>query len=135
MKKRHNYSRTDRVSQQVHEIVASLLLLDVKDPRVEGVQITAVEVTGDLQIANVYFVMLQGDGKPRPEVFEGLESVSGYLRKELGNQIRMRYTPELRFVFDESIERGRRMEELLGELEIPDRDETDRDDTDGGDDD
>ncbi len=118
MKKRNNYSRTDRVAQQVHEIVASLLLLEVKDPRVKGVSITAVEVTNDLQIANVYFVMLEEEGEPRPEVIEGLESVSGYLRRELGNQLSMRYTPELRFEYDESIERGRRMEALLSDLDI-----------------
>lgn len=124
MKKRHNYSRTDRVSQQVHEIVASLLLKEVKDPRVKGVEVTAVEVTGDLQIANVYFVMLEEEGEPGKDVYDGLESVSGFLRSELGNQIRMRYTPELRFVYDESIERGRRMEKLLDGLDIPDREET-----------
>jgi ribosome-binding factor A len=127
MKKRHNYSRTDRVSQQVHEIVASLLLKDVKDPRVQDVHVTAVEVTNDLQIAKVFFVMLENEGKPNDDVFEGLERVSGYLRRELGNSISMRYTPELRFEYDESIERGRRMEALLSELDIPDREDGDDD--------
>lgn len=123
MKKRNDYSRTDRVGQQVHEIVASKLLKDVKDPRVKGVSVTAVEVTGDLQIANVFFVMLEEEGKPRKEVFDGLESVSGYLRSELGSELHLRYTPELRFVYDKSIERGRRMEKLLDGLDMGEPDD------------
>lgn len=114
---RNESKRTDRVGQQIHQVIASLLLFDVEDPRLQNVQITGVEVTGDLRIANVYYVVIDREG-PEPEdaVRSALERSTGFMRKKLSDRLRLKHTPELRFEYDESIERGRRIEELLEEV-------------------
>lgn len=110
------YKRSDRVGQQLHEVIATLLLTEVDDPRVQQVQVIDVEVTADLQNAKVYYVMLD-QREPDPRTQEGLERAEGYLKHELGNRLSLRYVPHLEFVYDESVERGRRMEELLSDLD------------------
>ena len=85
--------------------------------------ITGVEVTRDLSVARVYYQILGGDPT---EVAEAFERASGFLRCRVGDQIRMRQTPELRFKYDDSIDRGRRVEELLAgmpELREPETDD------------
>ncbi len=91
-----------------------MLLFDVSDPRLKRVQITAVDCSGDLKFATVYFVVIEEDGpQPAEEVVEAVEKSAGFLRKLLSDRLDLRYTPELRFEYDESIERGRRIEKLL----------------------
>lgn len=115
--------RTERVGQQLHEMISSMLLFDVSDPRLKEVQITGVDVTTDLKVAEVYYVMIDQDS-PEPEdgVQGALQGSAGFLRKMLGEQLRMKYVPELRFKYDKSIERGRRIEALLDEIR-PDSEE------------
>ncbi|MEZ4462032.1 MAG: 30S ribosome-binding factor RbfA [bacterium] len=109
---------TDRVSQNMLEVLANLLITDVKDPRVENVQITAVDVTPDLRYAKVFYVLLD-KREPDDDAQDGLERAGGFLRRELGDRLTMRYVPELRFEYDESVERGRRMDELLRTIDTP----------------
>lgn len=97
------------------EVLASLILLEVKDPRVSQVQLTAVDVSPDLSFARVYYVMLDRR-EPDEDVQTGLERSSGFLRRELGVRLAIRHVPELRFVYDESVERGRRIDDLLSTL-------------------
>jgi ribosome-binding factor A len=105
------------VGQQIHEVLASLLLFEVEDPRLQNVQVTGVDVSGDLRIARVFYVVIDRDSpEPDEQVRSALERCSGYLRKCLGDRLRMKYTPELRFEYDESIERGRRIEALLQQV-------------------
>ena len=112
-----SYDRTDRVSQKLHEILARLLLREVRDPRVQGVEVTDVEVTPDLKHARVFWVLIQeSEESDRREANEGLEAAKGYLQREIGGKLDTKYTPELDFRFDESIERGRRIEELLEDV-------------------
>jgi ribosome-binding factor A len=109
--------RTDRVGQQIHEVLASLFLFEVEDPRLQKVQLTGVEVTGDLRIANVYYVVIDRESpEPEESVRKALDRSTGFLRKMLGDRLRMKHTPELRFHYDESIARGRRIEALLEEV-------------------
>lgn len=115
--------RTERVGQQIRELLASMLLFDVADPRLKDVQITAVDVATDLKVAEVYYVMIDElDPEPDEKVREALDRSAGYLRKMLGEQLTMKFVPELRFHYDESIERGRRIEAILEEVR-PDSEE------------
>ncbi len=98
------------------ELLASMLLVDVKDPRVSQVQLMAVDVTSDMRYAKVFYVMLD-KREPDADVQEGLERAAGFLRRELGDRLTMRYVPELKFEYDQSVERGRRIEDLLKTIE------------------
>jgi ribosome-binding factor A len=108
-----------RLNAGLRELVAELLAERVRDPRVEGVTVTGVEVTRDLAVAKVYYSVL-GDAEAQRVAQRGLENVSGYLRREAGRRMRLRSTPELRFVFDASLERGARLEELLRDIHAQD---------------
>jgi len=100
------------------QIVLSSLLREVKDPRVQQgmISITRVETTGDLKFCKVWVSVLGlSDEK---EFKKGLKSASGWLRRELGNSMKLRNTPELIFEVDHSIEYGAHINELISELNI-----------------
>ena len=112
------FDRTDRVSQKLHEILAKLLLNEMRDPRLQGMEITDVEVSPDIKHAQVYWVLIQeADDRQLREAGEGLEKAKGYLKREVGKRLDTKYTPDLDFRYDESLERGRRIEELLAEAD------------------
>ena len=100
-----SFSRKDRVSEQIRREIAELVRVEVKDPRVGMVSITDVEVTPDYAHAKVFFSTLAGS-QTVDAVLEGLQKASGFLRRELGKRIRIHTTPQLHFVFDQSLERG-----------------------------
>ena len=103
-----------RLNAQLHETLVALLERAVKDPRVEHVTLTGVEVTQDLSWAKVYFSLLGGEEERRVAA-RGLANVAGFLRRELGRRLHLRNAPQLRFEFDASLERGQRIETLLRE--------------------
>jgi ribosome-binding factor A len=106
------FSRNQRLGNQVLRTLADLLRLEVKDPRVRGVALTAVDLSRDLSVARVYFSLLDPDDDPG-EVLEGLERATGFLRGRLGKAIKVRHVPELRFAHDDSAEEGVRLSELI----------------------
>jgi ribosome-binding factor A len=109
--------RSVRVGHAMREELARAVLFDVKDPRVRGVVVTSVRVTDDLREATVFFVVEGGADDARlRDIARGLKSVSGFLRKAVTAALRLRSAPELTFEFDESIERGARIERLLSEI-------------------
>lgn len=110
-----SYERTDRVNELLREELADLIRREVKDPRVGVVTITAVETSRELDTARVY-VQLFGDDARRTEALEGLQNAAGYLRSQLARRLRLRKVPELRFVWDETLERATRIERLLSEI-------------------
>ena len=114
-------NRIGRINEEIQRELAALLRT-VKDPRVHGlVSITHVETTPDLRYAKVYVSLLdRGDSK---EVIRGLKSAGGYLRRELGAALQLRYTPELQWQEDDSITRGAHMLDLLNSLHIAKDDE------------
>jgi ribosome-binding factor A len=116
------FNRSERASQQLHEVIASLLLVDIDDPRVQSVQVIDVEVSPDLGNAKVFYVMLD-QREPNSDVQEGLERAVGYMKREIGKRLELRVVPNLTFEYDESVERGRRMEELLSDLDTGDQEE------------
>ena len=115
MKKRSGVSRAERVGQQVHQVVARLLLTGVDDPRLREIQITGVELSPDLRSGKIYFVMLSGE-EPDPEVLEGVGRLTGFVRSHLASELSLRYVPELEFKFDEAVLRGRRIDDILSNL-------------------
>jgi ribosome-binding factor A len=114
VKNNKSFSRKDRVSEQVRRELADLIRTELKDPRVGMVSITDVEVTADYAHAKVYFSTLAGSENVSV-VMEGLQRSSGFLRRELGKRIRIHTTPQLHFVFDQSLERGADLSKLIQE--------------------
>lgn len=110
-----NY-RAGRVKQEIQREVNEILTKRVKDPRVEDVTITDVEVTGDLQNATIYYSTLSDLASERQKVQEGLEKATGLIRKELGSRLTLYKTPELSFKRDESVDYGNRIDDLIKKL-------------------
>jgi len=115
--------RTERVAEQIQAEVADIILRKVRDPRIEGVTITGVDVSPDLRYARIYW-MTDGALDRRRSTASGLESVRGFIRRELGYRMRVKNTPELRFIYDESLDRAARIEELLKQAAISDAEKT-----------
>lgn len=109
-------NRMGRINEEIQRELAALIPT-VKDPRVTGmISVTAVEASPDLKQAKVYISLLnKGDSE---QVLKGLKSASGYLRRELGQALRLRYTPELSFFRDDSIDKGAHILELLRDPEV-----------------
>ena len=111
------FERTQRVSHFLHEEVARLLQSTVRDPRVQKVNLTGVEVSRDLSHAKVFFTLMNDvSSEERAAVTAVLSKVSGFLRSELAKASAMRTVPRLSFRFDESVGRGRDMESLLRDV-------------------
>ena len=108
-------NRIGRINEEIQRELASLLRT-VKDPRVHGlVTITRVETTPELRFSKIYVSVL--DKSDVKEVVKGLKSAGGYLRRELGRALSLRYTPELVFQADDSIDRGTHILKLLNDIE------------------
>jgi ribosome-binding factor A len=108
-------SRPQRVGDQLRVEIAELLARVVQDPGIGFLTITHVKVTPDLQQARVYYTTL-GDEQARKESRRALERVTPFLRRHIGQRLRLKRVPELQFFFDETVERGDRIEQILQEL-------------------
>ncbi len=108
--------RVGRVAELILREVNNILLNDIRDPRVQGITITDVDLTGDLQEATIYYSTLDTDDETKKDTQEGLDKATGLIRKELGSRMTTYHTPELQFKRDESVERGNRIEELLNQI-------------------
>lgn len=104
--------RSERVADLIQREVAEMLVKSIKDPRIGFVTITKVTVSEDCRFAKVYF-SVAGTLAERESSGKGLDSAKGYVRKELGRRLRLRYTPEIVFQFDPSIEYAIHMEEVI----------------------
>ena len=112
-------NRIGRINEEIQRELAEQLRR-LKDPRVSQVgmvSVTRVDTTGDLRYAKVYISVLDKENGER--VLKGLRSASGWLRRELGSALRLRYTPELVFQLDDSIDKGAHILELLRSVEGP----------------
>ncbi len=109
-------NRMGRINEEIQREL-SALIRSVKDPRVTGmVSVTAVETTPDLRYAKVFISVL--DKSDCTQVLKGLKSASGWLRRELGSALRLRYTPELQFERDDSIDKGAHILDMLRDPEV-----------------
>jgi ribosome-binding factor A len=119
-------SRPDRVADQIRSELAMLLAREVHDPGIGFVTLTRVQVSPDLQTARVLYTAL-GDDKTRATSARALDRAAPFLRRQIGSRLRLKRTPELRFVYDDSIAGQDRIEQILSELHVSDaaRDDTD----------
>ena len=115
MTSKHPYKRTDRVADQLRQIISEALITKVHHRGLEGVTVTDVRVSADFQHATVYYRLL--DEKNRQSAARELSKVSSIIQKELAQNIHTRYTPVLRFEYDESLDRGNRIESLLKSIQ------------------
>ena len=108
-------SRPDRVADQLRSELATLLARDVHDPGIGFVTLTRVQVSPDLQLARVFYTAL-GDDKTRAASRKALERAAPFLRRQIGARLRLKRTPELTFIYDDSIAGQDRIEQILNEL-------------------
>ena len=101
-----------RVNEAVREVLSARLAEGLKDPRIGFVTVTAVDTSPDLRHARVYVSVL-GDEEAREQSLAGLASSHGYLQGHIGQELRLKRTPTLEFVYDDSVDRGKRISELL----------------------
>ena len=107
-----DYNRSDRVGDLLLELVAQLFTREVSDPRIGAITLTAAEVTKDLRHAKIYFSILGGSEK-KTQVASGLKSATGFIRGRVAKDLKLRFVPTIEFVYDETEERARRIEDLL----------------------
>ena len=114
-----DYRRADRVGDVILQELAYLLQRKVKDPRLEGITLTRVQVSADLRHARVFYSVLATD-EVKVAVAAGLDSARGYLKRELGRRLQLRYMPDIVFCYDDSLDYGSRIHRLLKELKKSD---------------
>lgn len=107
--------KAERVAEQIQHIVSELLERRIKDPRLSMINVTAVKISPTLREATV-FVSALGGSESRHDVMEGLDSAKGFLRREVGHRLQLRNVPELAFKWDEGMERGDHVLNLLDDL-------------------
>ena len=105
--------RMRRVDEAMREVLSAALSRELKDPRVGFVTVTSVETTPDLRQARVYVSVLGDDPVERRECLDGLQSAHGFLQRRVAGELRLKYTPQLTFVEDETARRAQRVEQLL----------------------
>jgi len=107
--------RSDKVAEAIHKIVSELLIKGLKDPRIGFVTITGVKLTTDMRQSTVYFTVI-GSDEEKKNTETGLNSARGFIRKEMGQALKMRFTPEIQFKYDTSVDYGLHIESILKEI-------------------
>jgi ribosome-binding factor A len=108
--------RIERLRELIKTEFGQILRRDLKDPRIGFVSVTDVEVSHDCSHVKI-FVSILGDDASKQATMDGLESAKGFIRTELGQRIRLRYTPEIHLIADDSMERGSRIMQLLQKVQ------------------
>jgi len=113
--------RRDRICEQIRRELAEVIRCELRDPRVGMISLTDVQISADYAHAKIYFSSLAGS-ESLEVIQAGLHKASGFLRSELGRRISIHTTPQLHFIFDQSLERGAQLSKLIGEaVAISDR--------------
>ena len=121
MPTRKNSNRMDKINEELRKELSIIIDTDLKNPHITGmISVTKVKTSPDLRYARVYISLL--NCKNVKETLDGLKSASGFMRTELARRVNLRYTPELRFEIDDSMEYGARIENILKNI-IPKNDE------------
>ena len=122
-------NRTRRITEEIRKIVSTMLINGIKDPRINSlVSVTDVEVTSDLSYAYIYVSILGGDEE---STLDGLKSACGYIRREVGKNIKIRHTPEIIFKIDDSLLKGMYMDELIKKVNNGYKDSSEENEKDG----
>ena len=107
-----SFSRSDRVGGLIQEVLSDILKKDIADPRLQMATITGVKMSADLKLASIYY-STSGDKNKIDAAAKAFNRAHGYIKKKLAEQLELRYTPQLRFFYDESFDYGSRIEKLL----------------------
>ncbi len=110
--------RTERLADLLLREISETVLRVAKDPRLQGVTLTLVKVSGDLRQARVYYSVIGDAGRQR-EAAAGLESAKGLIKRELGRHLRLRYMPDIEFFFDDTLQYAEHIQKLLKGIESP----------------
>ena len=122
-------NRTRRIAEEIRKIVSTMLINGIKDPRINSlVSVTDVEVTSVLSYAYIYVSILGGDEE---STLDGLKSACGYIRREVGKNIKIRHTPEIIFKIDDSLLKGMYMDELIKKVNNGYKDSSEENEKDG----
>ncbi len=108
--------RIEKLQELIKQEMSKMLLKELKDPRIGFVTVTDVEMTGDLREAKIY-VSVMGGAEQVKSSLEGLNSALGFIRREIGQRIRLRFTPEISFALDTSLDYGEHIQKLLLQVE------------------
>lgn len=119
--------RSEQVADQVQITVGEMLLGQLHDPRIGFTTVTDVKMSPDLRFARI-FVSVYGDLDTRKKTLEGLQAAQGFIRRELGHKLGLRFTPEIAFEYDTSVEYGAHIEEVLQQIKKPVPDGSDEED-------
>ncbi|HEM5109589.1 TPA: 30S ribosome-binding factor RbfA, partial [Streptococcus suis] len=112
-----NHFRTDRVGMEIKREVNEILQKKVRDPRVQGVTITDVQMVGDLSMAKVYYTIMSNLASDNQKAQTGLEKATGTIKRELGRKLTLYKIPDLVFEKDQSIEYGNKIDQMLRALD------------------
>ena len=115
------FARADRVARLIQQLLAELLQRELSDPRLQAATVTDVKVTRDLRVARVYFAAA-GGAAAAADMARGFERASGFIKRSLGPRLGLRYMPEIEFYYDESFDRGARIDRLLKSVQPPGED-------------
>ena len=115
-----NYKRTDRIGDQIRSEIADIIARRLNDPRIGFVTVTAVEVSEDLRHAKV-FVSVYGDEKAKDQTMKGLKSASGLIKGEIGHRLKIKFTPDISFRLDTSLDKAEHVLNILDEIEKGDK--------------
>ena len=109
------FSRADRVSGLIQEVLSELLKKNIRDPRLAMATISSVKMSRDLKLARIYFT-IYGDSKKSEAAVQGFESARGFIKRSLARRLSLRYMPDLKFFYDESFEYGSHIDQLLEKI-------------------
>ncbi len=121
-----NQLRIEKLQELIKQETSKMLLYDIKDPRIGFVTVTDVEMTGDLREAKIY-VSIMGNDEQIKDTMDGLKSALGFVRREIGKRIRLRFTPEISFAADKSLDYSEHIQKILLQIEkerVPGEDNT-----------
>ncbi len=111
------YKRKDRVGDQIRKEVSQIVQKELKDPGIGFVTITDVELSDDLKNAKIFYSVL-GDEKSKSDSSQALDRAVFFVQREIGKRMRLKYTPKVRFIFDNSLEKGARIEKRLEQIRL-----------------
>ena len=106
------FARSDRVGGLIQQVLSGILKKDIGDPRLKTATITEVEVSRDLRLARIYFTT-PGSKRKKEEAIKGFNSAHGFIKRALAKEVDLKYMPEIKFFYDDSLEYGTRIDELI----------------------
>ena len=114
-----HFARADRVSGLIQKVLSDILQKDIKDPRLKMATITGVEVSRDLKLARIYFTAPDGE-QAKDAAIKGFDSARGYIKRTLAHELDLKYMPDIKFIYDASIEYGAHIDRLIQLTKEPD---------------